>query len=67
MRPHRIQPRTVNVRVVAATNRDLEREMREGRFRPDLYYRIAGIRLHLPPLRERAMDIPAIANIIDRG
>ena len=59
--------RAVNVRVVAATNRDLEREMREGRFRPDLYYRIAGIRLHLPPLRERSMDIPEIANVLLDG
>jgi two-component system response regulator HupR/HoxA len=59
--------RAVNVRVVAATNRDLEREMRDGRFRPDLYYRIAGIRLHLPPLRDRSMDIPEIANFVLEG
>jgi two-component system, NtrC family, response regulator HupR/HoxA len=53
--------RQVDVRVVAATNRDLECEIREGRFRADLYYRLAGVRVHLPALRERPMDIPAIA------
>jgi two-component system, NtrC family, response regulator HupR/HoxA len=60
--------RQVDVRVVAATNRDLEREIREGRFRADLYYRLAGIRVHLPTLRERPMDIPAIAlGILDEA
>ncbi|NEV63139.1 sigma-54-dependent transcriptional regulator [Thiorhodococcus minor] len=56
--------RKVNVRVVAATNRDLEQEIREGRFREDLYYRLAGVRVHLPPLRERPMDIWPIAEHI---
>lgn len=56
--------RKVNVRVVAATNRDLEQEMRAGRFREDLYYRLAGVRVHLPPLRDRPMDIAALAQHI---
>jgi DNA-binding NtrC family response regulator len=54
---------TANARVVAATNRPLERLLREGRFRPDLYYRLNVIRIELPPLRERREDIVPLVDL----
>jgi DNA-binding NtrC family response regulator len=55
------EPIKVQVRVLSATHRHLETAIREGRFREDLYYRLAGVTIRLPPLRDRGADIPLLA------
>ena len=54
------RPIAIHVRIISATHCDLEQRIREGRFRADLFYRLAVLRLHLPALRERASDIPGL-------
>jgi len=56
------RPEVVDVRFIAATNRNLEREVEEGRFRSDLFYRLSGITLKIPPLRDRPQDIHLLAD-----
>lgn len=58
------QPKKVDVRIVAATNRNLLAEVSEGRFRQDLYYRLAVVEVKLPPLRQRAGELPLLANAV---
>ncbi|HKE16146.1 MAG TPA: sigma 54-interacting transcriptional regulator [Kofleriaceae bacterium] len=55
---------SVDIRILAATNRQLEEEIRHARFREDLYYRLNVVNLHLPPLRERGDDIPVVARYL---
>lgn len=58
------QPKKVDVRIVAATNRNLIAEVSEGRFRQDLYYRLAVVEVRLPPLRQRTGELPLLANAL---
>jgi two-component system, NtrC family, response regulator HydG len=60
------KPRTVDVRVLVATHRDLQQRVRDGSFREDLYYRLAVVPIHIPPLRQRREDIPGLCDLLSR-
>ncbi|HSE84059.1 MAG TPA: sigma-54 dependent transcriptional regulator [Thermodesulfobacteriota bacterium] len=61
IKPGDTKPTNVDVRIIAATNRNLEQEIKNGSFRADLYYRISVVKIEMPPLRERKEDIPLLA------
>src|SRR4029077_15130959 len=56
-----LEPRAIDVRFISATNRDLQGEVASGRFRQDLYYRLNGVTIQIPPLRERTSEIAGLA------
>ena len=56
-------PRKLDVRVIAATNKDLQSEVRNGSFRADLYFRLRSVNIHVPPLRQRSADIPSLFEV----
>jgi DNA-binding NtrC family response regulator len=61
------RPKRINVRVISASNKPLVQLVRDGRFRTDLFYRLRGLQFHLPPLRERREDIPALVGVFARA
>ncbi len=66
MRVGGVKAQTVDVRVIAATNKELERAVRAGEFREDLYYRLNAVKIHIPPLRERREDIrPLVSKCVN--
>ncbi len=60
------KPKKIDVRIISATNKDLKKEVEEGRFREDLYYRLNVINIHIPPLRERKDEIPLLVDFFIR-